>query len=235
MDVLNGHGTETLTELAVAALAAAYRLVLVDLGCGDGTYPYRIAGDFPLTLCIGVDPNRKGMQPSARKARRRPARGGRPNLLYVPGALERLPPELDGRAHLITINFPWAGLLKRILRGDDSLARGVQQLAAPSCTLQILLNAEVALDEVPPITPDAMRDALTPVCAAAAFRLQRTDWLPPQAQVRSRWGGRLIRGSQRRIVRVCAQRGEPRAEVVGLLDGPPRDGVGAPVADRPSP
>ena len=240
MDVLNGHGTETLTQADVAALMAAHRLALVDIGCGDGAYPYRIAGDFPDTVCIGVDPNREGMQPLARKARRRPARGGRPNLLFVPGALEQMPAELAGYAHLITINFPWAGLLDRILRGDDSLARGVQQLAAPSCTLQILLNAEVALGGLPPITPDTMRAALSPVCVAAAFRLERTYWLPPQVQVRSRWGGRLIRGSRRRVVCVRAQRGASRAEAVAVLDGAARsgllrDGVGAPVADLPSP
>ena len=142
MQVATGRHSEPLAAAAFARLRARSAAVLVDVGCGDGAFPYRLAGAQPQLLCIGLDPNPERMAEYARKARRKPARGGRENLLYVVGALEAPPPELAGLADLIAINFPWAGLLQQVVTGAAAFADALHALAAPISLLQILLNAD---------------------------------------------------------------------------------------------
>ena len=218
MQVATGRHSEPLAASAFARLRARSAAVLVDVGCGDGAFPYRLAGAQPQLLCIGLDPNPERMAEYARKARRKPARGGRENLLYVVGALEEPPPELAGLADLIAINFPWAGLLQQVVTGDAAFADALHALAAPVSLLQILLNADADQPALPPITPARLRANLAPALARAGFVLRLAAWLPPQAQLRSRWGGRLIRGSRRRVVVLRAERGAASPTALAIFD-----------------
>ncbi len=212
-------------EDGLSRLMRGYRAALVDLGCGDGAFPYRLATAHPALLCIGLDPNREAMAEYARKARRKPARGGLANLLYVVAALESLPNELRGIAALITINFPWAGLLQHVVLAEPPLAAALHHLAAPSCLLEILLNADAEVAGLPELTPENLGSALTPVLARAGFAAPSVTWLPAAARVPSRWGGRLIKGSGRRTLRLRASRGSIAAECISVLD----DAYGAPL------
>ena len=63
-----------------------------------------------------------------------------------------------------------------------------------------------------------LADRLAPAFAAAGFRVEAADWLATDARVRSRWGGRLIRGSGRRVVRLRATRGAPGDRALAILD-----------------
>ena len=222
MRVLRGPETEEIGAAAFDRLAAPYDHVLMDIGCGDGALPYRLAAAHPHVLCLGLDPHAAGLAEYARRARRKPARGGRENVRYIVAALEEPLPELAGRAGAITINFPWAALLEHVLAlGPDepaTLARALNHLAAPHCALQFLLNEVTDLPPLPALDPDGLVHRLTPALSAARFHPQHTAWLAPQARVRSRWGGRLIRGSRRRVVRLRAVRGDPPAPLLALLD-----------------
>ncbi len=216
LEMIVGRETEPLAADELARRCAEHDAVLIDVGCGDGAFPYRLAGDSPDLFCVGVDPNREAMAEYSRRARRKPARGGRANVLYLAAALESMPPELDGRADVVTINFPWAGLREHVLNGDATLSAALSRLAAPVALLQILINADVEGESA--LDPESLRAALRSPLAAVGFTLETVDWLPAEAGPRSRWAGRLIRGSGRRVLLVRAQRGDVASSVVATLD-----------------
>ena len=218
MDIVTGRDVESIAEPHFAQTLAPYSTVLIDLGCGDGAFPYRLAGAHDNLFCIGVDPNRESMADYARRARRKPARGGRPNVLYVGAAAESLPPELRHRAHVITINYPWASLLQAIVTGDPLFPSALDHLASDVCLVQILLNADADVADLPAVTPAAISDTAAPVLAAVNFRLTDCDWLPPDRRPRSQWGGKLVRGSHRRTVALRAERGDVPSTSRSLLD-----------------
>lgn len=227
MRIVTGKGVEAIDGPAFRALAAGYRALLLDIGTGDGALPYRLAGRHPEVLFVGLDPNAEGMAENARRARRtsaggKPARGGRANCVYVAASIEQPLSALAGLAEAITINFPWAGLLEHVLglreEGGEVLAGALDSLAAPGCALQLLVNEVTDLPAIPAVEPDLLGERLVLALGAAGFMPQDSAWLDPKARVRSRWGGRLIRSSGRRVVRLRARRGSPPALVAALLD-----------------
>ena len=218
MRVVGAQGPVEMPTSAFDAQRAQHQTVLIDIGCGDGALPYRIAGSQPNLLCIGIDPNAESMQEYARRAARKPARGGRANVLYVAASIEQLPSGLGGSGELITINFPWAGLRESLLRGEQVVATALQQLSAGSTRFQLLINVEESIPDLPKVSPDVLRDSLAVPLAAAAFEIDAADWLPESARVRSRWGGRLIVGSGRSVVRLVATKGTPDSWGSNILD-----------------
>ncbi len=230
MRVLTGKAAEVTEAAAFRARAAGYGALLLDVGTGDGAFPYRLAGEHADVLCVGMDPNAGGMAENARRAGRtsgggKPARGGRPNCVYVSASIEQPPDALAGLAQAITINCPWAALLEIVLGlredGVATLAGALDRLAAPDCAVQFLVNEVTDLPGVPVVDPALLRERLAPALAAAHFTLGDTVWLEPGARVRSRWGGRLIRGSGRRVVHLRAARGSPPDVVATLLEALP--------------
>jgi 16S rRNA (adenine(1408)-N(1))-methyltransferase len=76
----------------------------------------------------------------SRRAATKPARGGVENALFVQGALETLPPELDAIADRITVNYPWGSLLHAVALPDPTLLARLAALAKPRATLEVLVN-----------------------------------------------------------------------------------------------
>ena len=218
MQVVTGRNSVPWERAAVEAFVAAFDAVLVDLGSGDGAFVGWLAGRFPRLACVGVDANAERLASQANRAGRKPARGGRPNACFVAARLEELPPELDGLADLVTIHFPWAGLLEVVVRGDPLLAQALGRLARPDAALQILVNADAEIPSLPAMDPASLAAALAPTLAAAGFRATRAAWLPASARVHSEWGGRLMRGSGRRIACLRAQRGRGAGDWTAALD-----------------
>ena len=119
MRVVTGKTSQTMAAAEFRRFASGYATCWLDVGAGDGALSYRLAGEFPNVLCLGLDPNAEAMATQARRARRKPDRGGRANCLYVAAAVEAPPAELAGLAGAITINFPWARLLEIVLGASD--------------------------------------------------------------------------------------------------------------------
>ena len=91
---------------------------------------------------------------------------------------------------------------------------------------QLLINADESIPDLPRVSPDALRASLAQPLAAAGFEIDAADWLPESARVRSQWGGRLIAGSGRSVVRLAATKGTPEQwgskildQVAGVDDG----------------
>ncbi len=144
----------------------------------------------PETLVVGLDASADAM---ARSSRRAP-----PNALFVAAAAER--PPLTGIAQEITVNFPWASLLRGVLGQDQAVLAGIARLAAPGASITALVSV-VARDGVPPVPP---ADALAAAYARHGLRLveSRPATAAEIASSGSSWAKRLRAGSARPVTLV---------------------------------
>ena len=219
MEAMRRGGAAELTATELRELLPAAAPVLVDLGCGDGSFVHRFAGAHREWFCIGLDPDREALATAARRAARRPERGGRGNVLYAVATLEAPPPELSGRAAAISIYFPWAGLLEQIVKGSPAVGETLRLLAADDCLFALVINADAEVPGLELDEPAALAAALGPQLGRAGFTVERADWLPAEEMPPSRWGGRLVKGSGRRMLRLVARRGAPGADLFVAVPG----------------
>ena len=148
---------------------------------------------------IGVDASASGMQAASRRAARR---GALPNALFAVAAAER--PPLTGFADEITVNFPWASLLRGVLGGDDAVLAGIAALTAPGATVTSLVSV-VERDGVPGLPAS---DAVAASYARHGLRLveARPATGAEIAASGSSWAKRLRAGSARPVTLLRATR-----------------------------
>jgi len=130
-------------------LQAGYATTAVDVGTGDGRFAYHLASADPTRLVIGIDALDEPMGEIAAKASRKPARGGRPNLLLIRGAIEALPVEMCGIADEASVQLPWGSLLEGIVLARPDVLGGLAALCRPGARLTVTLNGEIWLDSTP--------------------------------------------------------------------------------------
>ena len=141
----------------------------------------------PETFVLGLDASADAM---ARSSRRAP-----PNAVFVAAAAER--PPLTGIADTVTINFPWASLLRGVLGYDETVLAGIAQLAAPGATVNALVSV-IPRDGVPAVPPV---DELEAAYARHGLRLveARAATAAEIAASGSSWAKRLRAGSARPV------------------------------------
>ena len=206
MEIITRRGPQSMSQAEITELRSRYSSTLVDLGTGDGAWPRRFAREYDNCLAIGIDSDRNALREAAKMAERKPARGGAHNALYIVAQVEALPPELRGAADWATIYFPWAALLRMILSGHKELTELLNNLCATRSRLSIVLNAEAAPDGFDKPTPDTMSKTLKEPLAEASFRISRSEWRDANQAPPTNWGGRLVKGSNRAMVAIEAQR-----------------------------
>ena len=162
---------DALTELRVR-----YETTTVDVGTGDGRFAYHLVSADPTRLVIGIDALDEPMGEVAAKAARKPARGGRANLVLVRALIEALPPELDAIADAVSVQLPWGSLLEGIVLARDDVLGGLAALCRPGARLTVTLNGEIWLDSTParyehlPVpTPEYVADVVAAGLARAGF------------------------------------------------------------------
>ncbi len=180
--------------------------LLLDLGCGDGGYVRRYAIDHPRCLAVGLDSDRAALRRAAQRAARRPERGGAANTLFIAADAAQPPALLHAAADRLTIHFPWAALLRLVLEDGASFAGLIARLAAARCTLEMVLNAAAAPAGCAPPTPQSLGGSLQAPLEAGGFQIRSCSWLERQDAPRSRWAGRLVKGSGRAAVVLQAAR-----------------------------
>ena len=94
----------------------------------------------PDTLAIGIDADAASMAEASRKAMRAAKRGCLPSAMFVVAAAEALPVELNARADLFTVQFPWGSLLLGLLDGDPAIVSGIARIAKPGAAVTLLLS-----------------------------------------------------------------------------------------------
>jgi hypothetical protein len=88
------------------------------------------------------------------------AKGGLANVLFVQAAVEDLPPELDGIANEVCVNFPWGSLLRAVAGGDCDGLSNLRRICAPEARLKIFLSLDPERDHT-----EIERLGLTPLTA----------------------------------------------------------------------
>jgi 16S rRNA (adenine(1408)-N(1))-methyltransferase len=204
LKILEGKKAQPADPVALEALRQRYRHCLVDVGTGDGRFAYHWALEHGEDLAVGVDAVADTMEKLAVKARRKPAKGGAPNLLLAVAAAEVLPGPFVGWADLITVNFPWGSLLSALVDPAPAQLRSLAALGRPGARFVALLNVSIFRNDeyldrlgLPPLTEERARTELVPAYRAAGIHLERVEALAGEVPHRTSWGQRLILGSFR--------------------------------------
>ena len=206
-----GRATLDLDGPAFAALRAGRDLVL-DIGTGDGKHVLAVARSRPDALVVGLDAGPDAMRRTSARAAAKPAKGGVPNALFVWGAVEQLPAELDGVTEIHSL-MPWGSLLRALVTPDEDVLRAVAARCQPGAPFLITLNLHAWRPPVPEVgasvepTPESVPATLAPAYARAGWTLEAADYLD-EAQLRelgTSWTKRL--GSSRDQLAVLALRG----------------------------
>lgn len=220
--VVGTNRTVAMTASAFEILRARHDRVLVDVGTGDGRYAHARALTAPDTLVIGMDALEEPMGESARRANRRPDKGGRPNLLFVRASVEQVPEELRACADTVTVMLPWGRLLEGIVLGDEAVWRGLASLAHPRGRFEITLNGEIwesstpaRYADLPVPTPEYVARVVAPAAATVGIELGPARLLDAEEAkaLPSTWARKLGHGRPHpRFVRVDGSRAAARSE-----------------------
>ncbi len=150
-------------------LRSAYERCAVDVGTGDAHFAYHLASERPGWLVIGIDAIDAPMGEIAYRSARKPARGGRANLVLLRAAIEALPVELEGIADEVDVLLPWGALLEGIVRARADVINGLATLVRPAAVVNVTLNGEIWLDSTParfvdlPVpTPEYVAETIAP-------------------------------------------------------------------------
>lgn len=199
-----GRGrTALLDGAAFDALRNEHAAVVVDVGTGDGRFAYHLASTRPDVLVVGIDALEEPMGETAAKAARKPARGGRPNLVLVRASVEALPEGLHGVADEVHVQLPWGRLLEGIVLADPAVLRGLASLARPGARIVVTLNGEIWLDSTParyaslPVpTPEYVAEVVAPGFRAAGIEIGAARYLSAEEAkaLPTTWAKRLGHG-----------------------------------------
>jgi 16S rRNA (adenine(1408)-N(1))-methyltransferase len=183
------------------------RAIVIDLGAGDGRYVYESARADPAGVYVGIDPNAEALSEYAYRAARKPARGGADNARFVVASVEQLPPELDGIATLLRINFPWGSLLRALLQPDAATLRALTALA-PGGRFEIVFSYDprhdtsaFAGDPLPELDDAYIAGVLVPAYRDAGLDTteQRRLTQDEALAIQSNWGRRLLHARPRSV------------------------------------
>jgi 16S rRNA (adenine(1408)-N(1))-methyltransferase len=197
-----GH-TTALDAAELSAKRAPAVHTLVDVGTGDGRYAYALASAHPDWFVIGIDALDEPMGEVAHKASRKPARGGRANVVYVRAAVEALPSELRAVADEVHVMLPWGRLLEGIVLADEAVLDGLAALTRPGARVVITLNGEIWIESTParyadlPVpTPEYVAEVVAPGFARAGVALGPPRYLSADEAkaVPTTWARRLGHG-----------------------------------------
>jgi 16S rRNA (adenine(1408)-N(1))-methyltransferase len=193
-------------EMAAQELVAwreRYAHCAVDAGTGDARFAYHLASQHPDWLVLGLDALDEPMGEVAYRAARKPARGGRENLVLLRASIEALPGELHGIADEVHVLLPWGRLLEGIVLARDDVIAGIAALALPGALVRMVLNGEIWLDstparyeELPLPTPEYVADVIEPAFRRAAIELRPARYLTAEEAkaLPTTWARRLGHG-----------------------------------------
>jgi 16S rRNA (adenine(1408)-N(1))-methyltransferase len=206
MELMIGKESQTLTAPDLLRRASAYSEFWIDLGTGDGRFVLETArgqawineqsepledrkmekgsrlpaakstamslpDQPPGRFVLGVDACRENLHRAARRAPE--------NALFVIANACRLPEELAGLAHQVTINFPWGSLRDGLLTGDSNLINGICRVARPGAVLEVRLN-ESALAEAGWSLEEGGKQ-VNACLLAAGVAMQAVQWMDAAA------------------------------------------------------
>ena len=206
MRVIVGREQHELTAAELRARAGGFGRTVVDVGTGTGRAVLATATAEPLALVIGLDADAASMVDASRRAAASPARGGRPNALFVVGAAEDLPGPFEAVADAVFIRFPWGSLLRGAITEGDPVAPGLARMLRPGgeLTLLLALQPKDGYDDLLPLVSDPrlLAGRLEALYIPLGLALADCRWATADevAAAQSSWARRLRVGRDRQAV-----------------------------------
>jgi 16S rRNA (adenine(1408)-N(1))-methyltransferase len=195
--------TSEMPPAELDSLRSAHERCAVDVGTGDAHFAYHLASEHPDWLVIGIDAIEAPMGEIAYRAARKPARGGRANLVLLRAAIESLPAELAQIADEVDVMLPWGALLEGIVRARPDVVGGIAVLAGEGAVVRMTLNGEIWLDstparfeDLPVATPDYVVEVMEPEFRHAGIQLEPARYLSASEAkaIPTTWARRLGHG-----------------------------------------
>jgi 16S rRNA (adenine(1408)-N(1))-methyltransferase len=214
MEIVKGKRSFELGADEFRELISGYSRLVLDIGTGDGRFVYKSAQANPAAFYVGVDPARENLAEYSARIYKKPGRGGLPNALYVIASAEDLPPELDGLAQEVYINYPWSGLLKALVEGEPAILANVVRVSCPAARLEMLINyslfddpVPLEVQELPELTFEYVDGELAARYAGAGITIVERALLGKEEMqsTPSTWGKRLAHGRSPRTLRIRAE------------------------------
>ena len=208
MRILQGKKTIEVSPDWREHIDASGRTTIIDLGAGDGRYAYECARTDPASTYVAVDPDAETLAEYAFRASRKPARGGVENAVFVVAAVEALPPELQGVAERVRVNFPWGSLLRGLLEPRPAMLAAVASLLHEDGVIEVIMSYDPAHDTnafagdaLPALDAAYIDETLLPGYEAAGLRLTQWQRLTQDdaLAVASTWGRRLLHARPRDV------------------------------------
>lgn len=182
--------------------------LVVDVGAGDGRWAYDQARHDASTLYVALDPDAASLADYAYRAGRKPSRGGAENARFVVASVEDLPPELQGIAGLVRVNFPWGSLLRGLVLPEKHVLVALAGLGAGDARFEFVISydpehdiAGLAGETLPPLTEARIDDVLRPPYSEAGLQIEvrRQMSLDEAIKLPSTWARRLLHGRPRDV------------------------------------
>ena len=200
-----------MTAEELKELSAGFARVCVDIGTGDGKRLYRAAKADPGTLFIGIDPVKDNMTDTAKKAAKKPAKGGLGNLLLVIGAVEALPAELYGIADEVTVYFPWGSLLEAVVKPVPDSLQQIGRIAREGTAFTFITTYqdsyeghEIEKRGLPELSLDYFETAHRAALSECGFVTESVMELSPEQVLAlgTQWAKRLGGGRARKYFKI---------------------------------
>jgi hypothetical protein len=130
------------------------------------------------------------------------------NVLFVQGAVEELPEELNGVANELHVRFPWGSLLRAVATGDPEVLGNLRRICSSGADLEVMIGldperdqAQIARLALPSISRDYVETDLVPKYRASGFEIVETGILLSSSwtEIESSWAKRL-RGNDARVL-----------------------------------
>lgn len=175
---------------------------------------YQSARQNPERFYIGVDANPRPLEKVSEQIHRKPAKGGAPNALFVQAAVEELPPELDGVADEVHVQFPWGSLLGAVVLGEPVVLQNLRRICSPRARLEVVIGLDPERDRsemdrlgLPPMSLPYIDSALASRYREAGFEVLARGLLPAAdwAKLQTTWAKRLRGGGNRQVFYVVAR------------------------------
>lgn len=202
----------TAAELQERMQAAGTTRVVVDVGTGDGRFAYVRASTHSNDFVVGMDAIAERLEEVSAKAARKPAKGGRPNVLFVRASVESPPAELIGLADEIHVLLPWGALLVGTMLAEPAVMRGLTALAKPGgAGLVVVFNAEVWEDstphhmvDLPAVSVEYVEEVLRPAYQEFGIETDAVHEMSPEEvkDLPTTWARKLAHGRHPKFVRV---------------------------------
>ena len=176
MEILKGKKTIELLDFNL--LLEAYSEVLIDIGTGNGRYPYLYAKNNPNSLAIGIDPAGDNMIEYSVKSQKKTSKGGLNNVLYCVSAIESIPEEFANIGDIITVNLPWGSLLEGIVKAETIVLNAIATMAKKNCSFRAIFSytelhelGEIERRALPELSASYIENTLTPYYHKAGIEI----------------------------------------------------------------